>query len=100
MTFRHPCTQHRDYALTKLLRFAVDHAIAPDQLQRDLDAAAVQLPASDKQEEAESLAKELAQVQNKRGSGPKAIGEILPAVLVKLGVHLISSSESGAADLT
>ena len=30
----------------------------------------------------------------------QAIGEILPAVLVKLGIKLISSSESGEADLT
>jgi len=100
MTFRHPCTQHRDYVLKKLLRFAVEHSIAPDQLQRNLDAAAVQLSPSDKREEAESLAEELAQVQKKRGSGPKAIGEILPAVLVKLGIKLISLSESGEADLT
>jgi hypothetical protein len=100
MTFRHPCTKHRDYVLKKLLRFAVDHAIAPDQLQRNLDAATVQLPPSDEREEAESLAKELAAVQKKRGSGLKAIGEILPAVLVKMGIKLISSSESGEADLT
>jgi hypothetical protein len=46
------------------------------------------------------LAEELAQVRNKRGSGPKAIGEILPAVLAKWGINLISSSESGEADLT
>jgi len=100
MTFRHPCTQQRDYVLKKLIQFALGHAIAPDQLLRNLDAAAVQLPPSDEREEAESLAKELAQVRNKRGSGPKAIGEILPAILVKLGVHLISSSESGEAELT
>jgi transposase len=100
MTFRHPCTKQRDYILKKLLRFALDHAIAPDQLVRNLDAAAVQLPPSDEPEEAKSLAEELAQVRNQRGAGPKAIGEILPAVLVKLGIHLISSPESGEADLT
>lgn len=100
MTFRHPCTQQRDYILKKLLRFALDHEIDPDQLLRNLDAAAVQLPPSDEPKEAQSLAEELARVRNKRGAGPKAIGEILPALLVKLGIHLISSSESGAADLT
>ena len=67
---------------------------------RNLDAAAVQLPPSDEPEEAESLAEELAQVQNKRGSGPQAIGKILPALLVKLGIKLVSSSESGEADRT
>jgi transposase len=100
MTFRHPCTQQRDYVLKKLLRFALEHAIAPDQLSRNLDAAAVQLPPSEEREEAESLAEEMAQLQNKRGSGPRAIGEILPAILVKLGIRLISSSESGEVELT
>ena len=100
MTFRHPCTQKRDYILKKLIRFSLEHAIAPDQLLRNLDAATAQLPPSDHREEAESLAEELARLQNKRGSGPKAIGEILPAVLAKLGVTLISSKESGEADLT
>jgi hypothetical protein len=100
MTFRHPCTLQRDYILKKLLRFALDHAIAPDQLVRNLDAAALQLPPSDEFKEAKSLAEELAQVQSKRGSGPKALNEILPALLVKLGTRLISSSESGEADLT
>jgi transposase len=100
MTFRHPCTQKRDYILTKLIRFALDHAIAPDQLLRNLNAATVQLPPSDHRVEAESLAGEMARAQKKRGSGPKAIGEILPAVLAKLGLSLISSKESGEADLT
>ena len=100
MTFRHPCTQKRDYILTKLLHFALDHAIAPEELVRNLDAATAQLPPSDHREEALSLAEELARAQTKRGSGPKAIGEILPAVLAKLGYSLISSTGSGEADLT
>jgi transposase len=100
MTFRHPCTQKRDYILTKMIRFALDHSIAPDQLLRNLSAATVQLPPSDHREETESLAEELARTQTKRGSGPKAIGEILPAILAKLGLSLISSTESGESDLT
>ena len=99
-TFRHPCTQKRDYILTKLIRFALDHSIAPDQLLRNLNAATDQLPPSDHRGEALSLAGEMARAQKKRGSGPKAIGEILPAVLAKLGLSLISSTESGEADLT
>ena len=100
MTFRHPCSQHRDYMLTKLMKFSIAHEIAPDQLLRNLDAATAQLPASDHREEAASLAEELARLQTKRGSGPKALAEILPAVLAKLGVNLIASTESGEADLT
>ena len=40
----------------------------------------------------------MAGLQTKRGSGPKAIGEILPAVLAKLGLSLVSSIASGEAD--
>ena len=100
MTYRHPCSQHRDYLLTKLMRFSIDHEIAHDQLLRNLDAATAQLPASDHREEGASLAGELARLRTKRGSGPKALAEILPAVLAKLGVKLIPSIESGEADPT
>ena len=78
----------------------IEHEIAPDQLLRNLDAATAQLPASDHQEEGASLAREMARLQTKRGSGPKALAEILPAVLAKLGVNLIASTESGEADPT
>ena len=100
MTYRHPCSQRRDYLLTKLMKFSIEHEIVPDQLLRNLDAATAHLPASDHQEEGVSLAGELARLQTKRGSGPKALAEILPAVLAKLGVKLIPSIESGEADPT
>ena len=92
MTYRHPCSQQRDYILTKLIRFALDHEVAPDQLLRNLNAATVQLPLSDHREEAASLAEELAGLQRKQGSGPKDVSEILPAVLAKLEVKLIEST--------
>ena len=100
LTFRHLCTQNRDYILTNLVRFALDHTIAPDQLLRNLNASTAQLPASDRPKEVASLAEELARLQTKRGSGPKALAEILPAVLAKLGVNLVASTESGEADPT
>jgi hypothetical protein len=100
MTFRHPRTQKRDYILTKLVRFALEHSIAPDQLLRNLNAATAQLPPSDRPEEVASLSEELARLQTKRGSGLKVIGEILPAILAKWGLTPISSPESGEADLT
>ena len=100
MTYRHPSTHQRDYVLKKLVRFALDHGIAADQLLRNLDAATAQIPLSSHQEEAVPLAEEMARVEKKRGAGPKAIGEILPAVLAKLGVRLIPSTPSGEADPT
>jgi hypothetical protein len=39
-------------------------------------------------------------LQTKRGSGPKALAEILPVVSAKLGVNLITSIQSREADPT
>ena len=46
VTYRHPCSQQRDYIIQKLIRFALDHAIPSDQLLRNLDAAVARLPRS------------------------------------------------------
>ena len=46
------------------------------------------------------LAEDLARVQERRGAGPQRLGEILPAVLAKLGVGTVNSSASGEADPT
>ena len=98
--YRHPSCQQRDYMLDKLIRFYNDHEIECTQLMTGLDAAVQQLPRSAHGEEAAPLAEELARAQRKRGAGPHRLGEILPAVLAKLGVHLVQSTESGEADLT
>lgn len=99
-TFRHPSARQRDYILTKLIRFAVEHSIDPDQLVRDLDAAAGELPREAYHEEAEALKEELARVRKQRGAGPHELGSILPAILAKLEVDLVRSTGSGEADPT
>ena len=66
--------------------------LTSDQIMRDLDAAVAQLPRSAHREEAAPLAEELARVQKQRGAGPQPLGEILPAVLAKLGVDLVQST--------
>jgi hypothetical protein len=86
--------------MSKLIRFAAEHPIAPDQLSRDLDAAASQLPREARHEEAVALTEELARVRRQRGSGPHVLGTILPAVLAKLEVDLVRSTGSGEADPT
>jgi transposase len=100
MTYRHPCGQKRDYIIQKLIKFSIEHDIASDQLLRNLDAAVARLPRSAHREEAATLAEELGRVQKQRGAGPQRLGEILPAVLVKLGVGAVRSTESGEADPT
>ena len=100
MTFQHPCARQRDSILEKLIRFALEHSTAPDQLARALDAAVTQLPCTAYGEEAVPLAEELARVQKPRGAGPHPLATILPAVLAKLEVKLVRSPESGEADPT
>ncbi len=100
MVFQHPCAQRRDYILEKLIKFSIAHSIAPDQHLRSLDATVTQLPCNAHAEEAVPLAKELARVRKQRGAGPQVLGQILPAVLAKLEVNLVRSTQSGEADLT
>jgi transposase len=98
--YRHPCCQQRDYVLKKFITFHNEHGTTGDQLMRDLNAAVSQLPRSEYREEAIPLAEELESVLNKRGKGPRPLGEILPVILAKLGVKPVRSSESGDAILT
>jgi transposase len=98
MAFRHPCTQSRSYILCKLINFCIEHNIDISRTMKDLDAAVAQLPGAEHREEGAALAAELDQLQKKRGSGPRSLAEILPAVLAKLGVKLINSPESGEAN--
>jgi transposase len=100
MTFRHPCTQQRDYILDKLIRFSLEHDIDPDQVSRVRDAAAAQLPRTAHREEAAALAEERARVPKSRGTGPRPLETIRPAVWAKLEVDLVESPESGEADPT
>ena len=100
MVFQHPCARQRDYILDKLIRFSLEHSTAPDQLLRNLDAAVTQLPGVAYREEAVALGEELARVPKSRGTGPRPLETILPAVLAKLEVNLVRSPESGEADPT
>lgn len=98
--YRHPCCQQRNYVLDKLIKFHNEHATDIPQVLRDLDAATAQLPRAERRGEAEPLAEQLAQLQARRRARPSRLGEILPAVLARLGVGLIQSPESGETDPT
>jgi hypothetical protein len=100
MTFQHPCARQRDYILKKLIMFSMAHSTMPDQLVRNLHATVAQLPRNVYREEAVPLAEELERVQKRRGTGPHFLSAILPAVLAKLEVNLVKSTESGEADPT
>ena len=99
-TYRHPSGRGHGYALRKLMRFGMEHGIELLEVMKILEAATGQLPDVAHGEEAEALRDEIDELQEKRGSGVRTLGEILPAVLVKLGVELIQSEGSGEIDRT
>jgi len=92
---RHPCLQKRHYVVKKLMEFYDEHSIAIDETKSDLDAAVAQLACSEYASEAEPLKHEWAAQPAKRGAGARRLGEILPAVLARLGVKLVQSPTSG-----
>jgi transposase len=98
--YRHPSSQHRGFVLHKLTDFHRAHATAMGQVLADLDAAAGQIPRDEHPAEAEPLVAALSQARRARTGGVRMLGEILPEVLAKLGVHHVESSPSGEADPT
>jgi transposase len=100
MTYEHPSCLQRDYVLSKLIKFCLEHEIDLTRAMKLLDTAVAQLPSAAHGAERAVLVAELNQLQKMRGSGPRLLATILPAVLAKLGVQLVISTKSGEADLT
>jgi transposase len=98
--YRHPSCQHRSFVLRKLIDFHREHATALAQVMADLDAAAGQVPRDEHRAEAEPLVAMMSQARRARSGGVRVLGEILPEVLARLGVHRVESSPSGEADPT
>ena len=82
---KHPAFQQPNSILEKLREFHHVHHTPMDRTLADLEAAVEQLPYHTRNREAEVVAEVLRQnTQRKRGT--IAIGELLPAVLARLGV--------------
>jgi len=95
--FRHPCCQERHYILDKLLDFHQRRDNPMSLVLQDLDAATGQLPRSSFAEEAKPLHERLENIQNRK-RGPQPLGEILPIVLARLGIHVILSTAAEELD--
>ena len=65
-----------------------------DRVLADLETTVEQLPYNTRNHEAEIVA-DVLQKQTKRKRGGVAIGELLPAVLARLGVITKTSEETG-----
>ena len=83
---RHPCFQKPDSILEKLRSFHHEHATPISCLIEDLHVAVTQLPYNTRRHEARVAATVLEQ-QTKRHRDGVALGELLPAVLARLGVN-------------
>ena len=70
------------------------------QVMTDLQAATDHIPKSEHAPEAKSLDEELQPSTRRQPCGPRRLGEILPAVLAKLGVTTVELKPKGENDLT
>jgi hypothetical protein len=93
--YRHPSQGSRDYIIKKLIEFHDEHKVDIVETLRNLQVAAERLPREHRAAEAEPLRAEQATLPQRRGSGPRRLGEILPAVLAKLGGVVVESEPSG-----
>jgi transposase len=89
---RHPCAASRDSIMEKLRQFHLEHGTPADVVLADLEAAVAQLLPDTRRHEAEVVA-EILQQQAQRRRGPSQLGELLPAVLARLGVN--SKNQNG-----
>jgi transposase len=116
--FRHPSCRERHKILEKLINFYIVHDTQMDQILRDLHAATAWIPAAEYAAEAAPLLAALGpptspapagaearpgvrpQASSRRRTGPRPLSEILPEVLVRLGVKMVQSNPKGETDLT
>ena len=93
--FRHPCCQKRDYILDKLVTFHRNHAISSMETLQNVQAAVGQLPTNEHAAEAAPLTAAWLTARAKKHRGPQPIGDVLLAVLAKLGASPLQSTTSG-----
>jgi transposase len=94
--FCHPEYNDRHYILNKLIAFPSNHDTPPATLQRDLEAAAAQLPPEARPAEAAPLRERLKALGSGRARDPQDLAHLLPKVLARLGVKPVQSKKSGA----
>jgi hypothetical protein len=93
--FRHPSLQGRHHILATLNAFHRGHDTGMAEQFRDPRAAIGPLPTREHQAEAKPLKEELPRIHDGGRRGPQVPGDLLPIVLVRLGVGVVESVESG-----
>ena len=89
--FQHASRLDRSYVMEKLLTYHRDHRMAPHEIVRNLEQAAMQIPASSRTEEAKPLVAVYEKSRRSRRREPQALGTLLVAVLARLGVEDLES---------
>ena len=89
--FCHPSQRGRDYILDKLLEFHHQHDTPLEKRLSDVNAAMKQIPTSEYPNEAIPLQAHYERTQRRCRRDPQPIGDILLAVLAKLGVGAVES---------
>jgi transposase len=82
---RHPCCADRDSILQKLRSFHLEHGSSLATALADMEASIAQLNPDTRGHEAR-IVNEVLQQQVQSRRGPARLGELLPAVLARLGV--------------
>ena len=93
--FHHPSQRDRAYILDKLIDFHRKHGTPPDKILTDLNIARQQIPQGEYLNEAAPLQARYERTKNRRCREPKPIGEILLAVLARLGIGTVESTSEG-----
>lgn len=93
--YRHPSCQERDYVIHKLMKFYEAHGVSSRETVKDLRTAVDHLPASVRAGEVAPLEAERTHAAERRGAGPRRLGEILPPVLARLMELAVESEASG-----
>ena len=90
---KHPAFQQPDSILEKLREFHHVHKTPMDQLLADLQTTVDQLPYNTRGREAVVVA-EVLRKNSKRKRGEIAIGDLLPAVLARLGITITETTKT------
>jgi hypothetical protein len=93
--FCHPHYKERHYILDKLIDFHAEHGTPAQDVLRDLEAAAGQLPPAEHAAEALPLRERLKALESGRAQDPHGLAGILPKVLAGLGAKKVKSRQSG-----
>ena len=92
--YHHPARLDRQYVLDKLLTFHQEHDTPLDQILRDLQQAADQIPQHEQAAEAAPLIERCRRCSRSRRQESKPLGTLLLAVLARYGITGLESTEA------